>query len=119
MENNKERIKLFKRFMKEIGLYNSWVAARARVNGVIQTEERLTIKMGGKWDIVNRYSNLSSIIFYSFTWRDTGNPALWEIIHHCACKEEIDIDNYTAEDIEYIKKEIEPCLVTLKNSNVF
>ena len=114
MENNNERIKLFKRFMKEIGLYNSWV--RNRIKGNIHIEKTYRIKRS-VWDVLNHYHNLSAIIFFSFTWCLTDKPVLWEIIH-CRGKN-IDIDNYTAEDIEYIKKEIEPCLVTLKNSNVF
>ena len=114
MENNKERIKLFKRFMKEIGLYNSWV--ENRVKGNIYTEKTYGIKRS-VWDVLNHYHNLSAIIFFSFTWARTDNTVLWQTIHYRG--KNIDIDNYTAEDIEYIKKEIEPCLQILENLNAF
>ena len=65
-ENKEKNIKRFKRILKELGIYTAYIRERKKY-----------APDGGVFSVAGRYSSLSSIIDYSFTWADTKNPELW------------------------------------------
>jgi hypothetical protein len=81
---NKERnIKRFKRILKELGIYNLYIRERRKQYPDVKV-----------FSVAGRYSSLSSIIDYSFTWADTKNPDLWPELTYA-------IDREFSQSIDY------------------
>lgn len=65
-EKKEKNVKRFKRILKELGIYNLYIRERRKQYPGVEV-----------FSVAGRYSSLSSIIDYSFTWADTKNPELW------------------------------------------
>jgi hypothetical protein len=99
----KKKIKLFSRFLKELGLYTRWIEERKKAVGY--DKEYI-------FHVLFNYETLSEIIDLSFTWDDTKNPAIWEQLC-CAgerawetIKDETLESCASDEGIEYFKKHL-------------
>ena len=70
---NKEKIKAFKRLLKELGVYKAWM--RNRKNHCIKT---------GSKNFFGPLNNihLQDIINSSFAWVSTDCPPLWSLLWH-------------------------------------
>ena len=98
----KKKIKLFSRFLKELGLYTRWIEERKKV---VRHKEEI-------FNVLFSYDTLSDVIDYSFVWRYTNNPSIWEEL--CAAGERAweTIKDETIEScvsdkgIEYFKKHL-------------
>lgn len=84
-EITKKKRKIFKRFLKELGIYNTWVTARK--DFVRNMNECV-------WEPVDSNNYINSIIEDSFSWADSGNIEIWMNLCDWVEEEEIPLLNY-------------------------
>ncbi len=82
--DNKNAIKGFIRFLKEVNLFNEWKKQRAL--GIRGTKETMVgfLRYGLK---------LSSAIDYSFKWKKTGFEIMWDELFCLAEKYDVSTEN--------------------------
>ena len=100
MEKYNKRKRLFKRILKELGLYNAWVEGR-----------KITFKEGAyyhphlsditpQYGFIMRHHDIGNVINSSFEWTATGNSTLWSSLDNilrCANfknVEEVGVENF-------------------------
>ena len=77
LEEYKTRKKIFKRLMKEIGLYNAWVKGRSIALRPDQYYGPKQIDITPQYGFIMRYPNIGEVINNSFEWTAAGNNQLW------------------------------------------
>ena len=97
-----KRIKCFKRILKELGLYSAYIRERRRLR-----------PLDNVFSVVKRYTSLSVIIDYSFTWHETNNAEIWSELCHISAYSPFYTEEVTffatKEGLDYLKSKMKIC----------
>lgn len=101
----KERIKKFKRILKELGLYSVWLKERKKY---IKRHDDVNV-----YDVL-KHEKLDNIIDYSFCWEVTPCRKVWIALY------EHSLNSYPYHDLDYFctEKGIEELKIALKDKKV-
>lgn len=120
LADKKEKIAIFKRFLKEMGVYTLWLCERKKhvhkaniiPNIVLGDWRRVEI-----WDCVNSAND--NLMFFpqglisSFSWASTKTPQLWGELYRLTVG--FQPGDILENKIEIIKKEVEPFIKRKKS----
>ena len=99
---NKEKIKLFKRFLKELGLYNEWLKQRKDWIKIVRPRSKTNSK--NIFECVNENFYLALIINDSFSWGRTNNSEMWRELYSEAYEYNVTTQTDVTEYAHFIKR---------------
>ena len=77
MEKYNKRKKIFKRMLKELGLYNAWVKGRKITFQEGAFYHPMPSDITPQYGFIIHHPDMGSVIHSSFEWVATGNNQLW------------------------------------------
>ena len=117
-ERTKKKRKIFKRFLKELGIYNAWVTARKTYLRIHNNYTDVCL-----WDPVDDYDYIDSIIEDSFNWAESGHLEMWRNLYDWLEEEEIPLlsyfEKYNEMAVENIERKFYNFMIGLENETPF
>lgn len=99
---NREKIKMFTRFLKELGLYNEWLKQRKDWIKILKPRSKTSRK--NIFECVNENFYLALIINDSFSWGRTNNREMWRELYSEAYEYNVTTQTDVTEYAHFIKR---------------